>query len=63
LATAAAPGKAGAPATGRWRRTVPDNRTLDADMVQEELGLKLERGKGPVDVIVVEHMELKPTPN
>ena len=52
-------------------RYVPDNRTLDADMepgpslvdaVQQELGLKLEKGKGPVDVIVIDHIE-KPSPN
>jgi uncharacterized protein (TIGR03435 family) len=47
-------------------RYVPDDRKLDADLepgptlaqaLQEELGLRLERGKGPVEVIVIDHME------
>jgi len=50
---------------------IPDGRTLQADAppgptleqaVQEELGLKLEKGKGPVEVIVVDHLE-KPSAN
>jgi uncharacterized protein (TIGR03435 family) len=30
--------------------------------IQEQLGLKLERTKGPVDVLVIDHVE-QPTPN
>jgi uncharacterized protein (TIGR03435 family) len=31
--------------------------------IQEQLGLRLESGKGPVDVIVVDHIEKTPTEN
>jgi uncharacterized protein (TIGR03435 family) len=50
---------------------IPDNRKLDADTesgpslaaaLPEELGLKLEKGKGPVEVLVIDHLE-KPSPN
>ncbi|HVW08030.1 MAG TPA: TIGR03435 family protein [Bryobacteraceae bacterium] len=52
-------------------RFVPEDRRMDADLatgppladaLQEELGLRLEKGKGPVEVIVIENME-KPTEN
>jgi len=33
-----------------------------AQAFQEELGLKLEKGKGPVEVLVIDHME-KASPN
>jgi uncharacterized protein (TIGR03435 family) len=50
---------------------IPDNRLLQADAppgpslieaIQSDLGLKLEKGKGPVEVIVIEHVE-KPSEN
>ena len=31
--------------------------------LQEQLGLRLESGKGPVDVLVIDHVEKKPTEN
>lgn len=50
---------------------LPDGRKVDPDApftpslqdaIQEQLGLKLEKGKGPVEVLVVEHLE-KPSAN
>lgn len=50
---------------------LPDNRRLEADAppapllvdaVQENLGLKLEKSKGSVDVLVIDHLE-KPSAN
>jgi uncharacterized protein (TIGR03435 family) len=32
------------------------------DALQEQLGLKLELGKGPVEVIAIDHVE-RPSPN
>ena len=31
--------------------------------IQEQLGLKLEQKKGPLEVIVIDHIEKRPTPN
>ncbi len=50
---------------------IPDDRQLKPDAppgpslveaVQEELGLKLKRSKGPVEVLVIDHLE-KPSQN
>jgi uncharacterized protein (TIGR03435 family) len=50
---------------------VPDRRRMDPNLeleptveqaVAEQLGLKLEKGKGPVEVLVIDHME-KPSGN
>jgi uncharacterized protein (TIGR03435 family) len=41
--------------------SVPDGPSIFT-AVQEQLGLKLESGKAPVDAIVIDHIE-KPSPN
>jgi uncharacterized protein (TIGR03435 family) len=50
---------------------LPDERKLDADAppvasladaLREELGLRLEKGKAPVEVLVIDHIE-KPSEN
>ena len=45
----------------------PDAQPLDAPpiltAVQEQLGLKLEKKKGPVDILVIDHIEKTPTEN
>lgn len=33
------------------------------DALQEQLGLRLEAKKGPVDLLVIDHVEKKPTQN
>jgi len=52
--TAAAPGEAPAPAGG--------GRTIFAAL-ERDLGLKLEKTKGMIDVLVIDHAEKTPTPN
>ena len=41
--------------------SVPDGPSIFT-AVQEQLGLKLESGKAPVDAIIIDHIE-KPSPN
>ena len=38
-------------------------RDLELQAVQDQLGLRLERKMGPVDFLVVDHMEKLPTEN
>jgi uncharacterized protein (TIGR03435 family) len=47
----------GAPATDE-----PDGPSI-FDAVQDQLGLKIEKRKGPVQMLVVDHVEKKPTEN
>ena len=51
-------------ATLRGTSTIddPDGLTI-FDAVQEQLGLKIEKKKGPVQMLVVDHVEKKPTEN
>jgi uncharacterized protein (TIGR03435 family) len=54
-------------ATDAARRGTPVTDDSDGpsifDAVEEQLGLKIERRKGPVQMLVVDHVEKKPTEN
>lgn len=54
-------------ATSAARRGMPSIDDADGpsifDAVQEQLGLKIEKRKGPVQMLVVDHVEKKPTEN
>jgi uncharacterized protein (TIGR03435 family) len=54
-------------ATDAARRGTPTTDDPDGpsifDAVQERLGLKIEKRKGPVQMLVVDHIEKKPTDN
>jgi uncharacterized protein (TIGR03435 family) len=54
-------------ATDAARRGTPATDDSDGpsvfDAVQEQLGLKIEKRKGPVQMLVVDHVEKKPTEN
>ena len=39
-----------------------DDRPIVFTAVQEQLGLKLEAGRAPIDMLIIDHIE-KPTPN
>jgi len=49
-----------------WSTEPAESRDNGPDLitaVQEQLGLKLDRKKGPVDVVVIDHVERTPTTN
>jgi uncharacterized protein (TIGR03435 family) len=54
-------------ATDAARRGTPATDDSDGpsifDAVQEQLGLKIEKRRGPVEMLVVDHVEKKPTEN
>jgi uncharacterized protein (TIGR03435 family) len=56
----ATPGITGADVEKRGTAALPDDTTTLSifTAVQEQLGLKLESGRGPVEVIVVDHVEM-----
>ena len=65
---AAAPGPMAPPPPGKGdtaARPVPDTEPFPDVFaaVQEQLGLKLESRKGPVDLLVIDHLEKTPTEN
>jgi uncharacterized protein (TIGR03435 family) len=47
--------------TGRVMLNFGQDGTSIHDAVQQQLGLKLERRKEPVDVIVIDHIEKVPS--
>ena len=51
-------GEAGGPAA-----SASDSGPTLETAVQEQLGLKLERSKGPADFLVIDHMDQTPTDN
>ena len=50
--------EAGAPAA-----STPDDAVTIFEAVEKQLGLKLEKQKRPMPVIVIDHIEQKPTEN
>ncbi len=50
------------PAGGPTDAAVPDDTPSIFDALEDQLGLKLQRGTGTVDVVIVDHVE-RPTPN
>jgi uncharacterized protein (TIGR03435 family) len=59
------PRPGGAPDGGATGAFVPEGETPPDIFaaVQQQLGLKLESRKGPVEMIVVDHVEKTPTEN
>jgi len=47
---------------GQAERTIDPNIPLLTTALQEQLGLKLESTRGPVEVLVIDHIE-RPTPD
>jgi uncharacterized protein (TIGR03435 family) len=41
----------------------PDPSSALNSILQSDLGLKLEKKKGPIDILVIDHLEKNPTPN
>jgi uncharacterized protein (TIGR03435 family) len=60
------PPPSGAPPPGEGGTGVPAASADSPDLftaLQEQLGLKLEQRKGPVEVLVIDHVEKIPTQN